>query len=107
MLIAILIPHRDVIIDEGVYLYAGKLVSEGKIPYIDFAHVQGPLFPIFYGLLNILFGQDIYTNRIITTIFGLSGLFFGGLIAKKLGGKTAESVYFLFCIIYLASISVL
>ncbi|MEW6555770.1 MAG: hypothetical protein AB1349_00270 [Elusimicrobiota bacterium] len=98
ILMVVLISHRAVIIDEGVYLYAGKLVSEGKIPYLDFAHVQGPLFPVFYGLLNIVFGQDIYINRIVTTLFGLSGLIFGGLIAKKLGGKTAESIYFLFCI---------
>ena len=31
--------------DEGWYLYASRLVSEGKAPYIDFASTQGPVMP--------------------------------------------------------------
>ncbi|MBI5573689.1 MAG: hypothetical protein HY919_03945 [Elusimicrobia bacterium] len=94
----LLIFHREVVIDEGVYLYAGKLVSEGKIPYLDFAHVQGPLFPFFYGIINLLIGSDIFINRIITAFFGFCGLIFAGLIVRKIGGNIAAIIFFLFCL---------
>ncbi len=34
--------------DEGWYLYAARLASEGRVPYLDFAFTQGPLFPRIY-----------------------------------------------------------
>lgn len=97
-ILLVLVFYRDVSVDEGVYLYAGKLVAGGKIPYVDFAHVQGPLFPLFYGMMNVLVGQDICINRIVTAIFGAGGLIFAGLIAKKLGGFGAWLIYLLLLI---------
>ena len=35
--------------DEGWYLYAGKLVYQGWMPYHDFAYTQTPLLPYIYG----------------------------------------------------------
>lgn len=35
--------------DEGWYLYAARLVAEGKLPYRDFAFTQGPMLPLVYG----------------------------------------------------------
>ena len=32
--------------DEGWYLYAANLVSEGKMLYRDFFYTQGPLLPL-------------------------------------------------------------
>lgn len=34
--------------DEGWYLYAANLVSQGKMPYRDFFYTQGPLLPLVY-----------------------------------------------------------
>ena len=34
--------------DEGWYLYAARLVSEGKTPYRDFFYTQAPVMPIVY-----------------------------------------------------------
>ncbi|MFO7869969.1 MAG: hypothetical protein R6V03_00865 [Kiritimatiellia bacterium] len=34
--------------DEGWYLYSGRLVSEGKLPFIDFASTQGPVTAFVY-----------------------------------------------------------
>ena len=31
--------------DEGWYLYAARLVGEGKLPYRDFFFTQGPVLP--------------------------------------------------------------
>ncbi|MDO8735252.1 MAG: hypothetical protein Q7K21_08870, partial [Elusimicrobiota bacterium] len=97
--------HRDVVIDEGIYLYAGKLVAAGKIPYIDFVHSQGPFFPVIYGIFNLVFGQDIYTNRIITAILSLLGLIFLGKVAKNIGGSKTELVYYLFCVTSIYSLT--
>ncbi|MCO5044608.1 MAG: hypothetical protein M9935_04925 [Kiritimatiellae bacterium] len=36
--------------DEGWYLYAARLVSEGQLPFRDFAFTQGPMLPLVYGL---------------------------------------------------------
>ena len=40
--------------DEGWYLYAARLVSEGKVPYRDFAYPQAPLMPYIYAVANPL-----------------------------------------------------
>lgn len=34
--------------DEGWYLYAARMVREGRLPYLDFAFTQGPLMPLVY-----------------------------------------------------------
>ena len=40
--------------DEGWYLYAARLVSEGQILYRDFAFTQAPLLPLAYSLVQPL-----------------------------------------------------
>ncbi|MDD2455658.1 MAG: hypothetical protein PHE10_04930, partial [Kiritimatiellae bacterium] len=37
--------------DEGWYLYAARMVSEGKRPNRDSFFTQGPVMPLRYGLL--------------------------------------------------------
>ena len=41
--------------DEGWYLYAARLVGEGKLPYRDFFFTQGPVLPFIYSVLPVLF----------------------------------------------------
>ncbi len=36
--------------DEGWYLYAGRLVAQGKRPFLDFASTQGPVMAYVYAL---------------------------------------------------------
>ena len=36
--------------DEGWYLLAARNVSDGKLPYRDFAFTQGPMLPVVYSL---------------------------------------------------------
>lgn len=38
--------------DEGWYLYAALLCSEGMLPYRDFAFTQGPVMPYVYALIH-------------------------------------------------------
>lgn len=61
--------------DEGWYLYAARLVSEGRLPYVDFATTQGPVMPFVYAL-----GQPL------VDAFGLAG---GRLFTAVLGFATA------------------
>ena len=58
--------------DEGWYLYAGRMVAEGQLPFIDFASTQGPFMAFFYAAvwpLVKLFG--LLGGRIVTAILGL------------------------------------
>ena len=58
--------------DEGWYLYAGRMVAEGQLPFIDFASTQGPFMAFVYAavwpLVN-LFG--LLGGRIFTSLLGL------------------------------------
>ena len=62
--------------DEGWYLYAAQLVSNGKLPYRDFFFTQGPTLPFVYSSLTWIWGQGspfsgLLGGRIVTFMFGL------------------------------------
>ncbi len=76
--------------DEGWYLYAGKLVYQGNIPYSDFSYTQTPLLPYIYGGLQKLFGTSLLLGRITTGIFGLVALVLTMAVAKILSGERAS-----------------
>ena len=62
-----LIPHRD----SGVFLYIGKGILDGKIPYLDFWDHKGPL--IYYiNALGLYFIQDSYWGVWFVELFSLS-----------------------------------
>src|SRR4051794_31104925 len=42
--------------DEGTYIYAGKLLAHGQIPYRDFLLTHPPLVVLFTGAVVWLFG---------------------------------------------------
>ncbi len=73
--------------DEGWYLYASKLVYDGKIPYIDFSYTQPPLFPYIYGIPQHLFGPSLYVGRLTSLFFGVFTLMVTMKVAEKFGGK--------------------
>ncbi|MBN2302325.1 MAG: hypothetical protein JXN60_07420 [Lentisphaerae bacterium] len=59
--------------DEGWYLYAARLVSEGKLPYIDFANTQGPLMPIVYAVAHPLVNAlGLAGGRLFTALQGFA-----------------------------------
>lgn len=78
--------------DEGWYLYAGRLVYEGQVPYRDFSYTQTPLLPYIYGTLQKLFGTSLLLGRVATALFGLLALLFSMAAAKSLAGKRASIV---------------
>lgn len=73
----------NVIGDDQVYYYMGKLVAEGFTPYKDFFYAHPPLQLMLYGLFFKVFPYHFYTLKIIfifLTIVNASLLF---LLAKK------------------------
>lgn len=90
---------RQVNLDEGWYLWASKLVYEGKLLYRDFAYTQTPVLPYVYGLFQRLFGEGLYQGRALT--LGLSLVTFGlsAATAQRLAGPWGA----LFCLALLAT----
>ena len=78
--------------DEGWYLYAGKLVYQGKILYSDFSYTQVPLLPYVYGLPQLFFGASLYLGRITSLLLGIMTLFLSIVISNRLAGKLAAVI---------------
>lgn len=58
--------------DEGWYLYAAGQVAQGRLPYLDFAFTQGPVFPLFYALAQPLVEiWGVAGGRFFTAVLGL------------------------------------
>lgn len=71
--------------DEGWYLYAARMVSQGKLPYIDFASTQGPVMPFVYVLAQPLVRlSGVAGGRLFTALLGLIGVVITSLLAARL-----------------------
>lgn len=75
--------------DEGWYLYAANLVSEGKMLYRDFFYTQGPLLPVVYSPFNFIWNSfGLAGARVFTAIFGIAGILIFVMMAERLVEKT-------------------
>jgi 4-amino-4-deoxy-L-arabinose transferase-like glycosyltransferase len=72
--------------DELSYLYAVKMVLEGKILYKDFFYIQLPLLPYLYGFFLKFFGVSLLTGRMVSIIFSTGTVILSISIAKRIGG---------------------
>ena len=79
--------------DEGWYLYASRLVYEGKIPYRDFPYFQMPLLPYIYGLPQLLFGPSLLVGRLTSFALSLITVGVGMRLARRLGGRMAAVLF--------------
>lgn len=71
--------------DEGWYLYAARLFSEGVYPYRDFFFTQGPVMPAVYGLLTPLWSPfGVLGGRVCTALLGLLTAFCAAGLAARL-----------------------
>jgi len=78
--------------DEGWYLYAARLVSQGKLPYVDFASTQGPVMPFVYALAEPLAaGWGVAGGRLFTFLLGLACAFGAAGLAASLVGPRGKS----------------
>ncbi len=71
--------------DEGWYLYAARLVAEGRHPYVDFATTQGPVMPHVYALANPLIARwGVAGGRAFTAVLGLLAAATASLLAWRI-----------------------
>jgi 4-amino-4-deoxy-L-arabinose transferase-like glycosyltransferase len=84
--------------DEGTYLYAGKLVSSGQVPYRDFLLTHPPVIAYLAGLWVAVFGSGVMPARIgyailvLASTLPLSALT-RTLTGSRLAGLLAMSSY--------------
>ena len=79
--------HGNLNQDEGWYLYAAKMVSEGARPYADFAFTQGPVLPYIYGLLHpVIDAWGVAGGRLLTAWFGV----LAGVLAAATAARMTE-----------------
>ena len=83
--------------DEGWYLYAAKLVTQGQRPYLDFAYVQPPLLPYVYGLLGGY--HSMQAGRTVSLFCGALAVLLVGLGARRAGpvGMVLGAALLAFC----------
>lgn len=60
---------RNIDGDEGLYLEAARLVSQGKTLYFDFFYQQMPLLPYLYSFWMKIFGFDFFIGRYLSALF--------------------------------------
>ncbi len=71
--------------DEGWYLYAANMVSEGRVPYRDFFFTQGPVMPLVYSTFAVLWKAfGLLGGRILTLSIGCVGIIFLVVLSRRL-----------------------
>ena len=74
--------------DEGWYLYAANLVSEGQLPYRDFFFTQGPVMPYVYSVFaGIWRDYGLLGARIFNLLIGFMGIVFACGLAQRLAKR--------------------
>ncbi len=78
--------------DEGWYLYAAQLVSEGQTPYRDFFYTQAPVMPILYSAFAWVWnGFGLLGARILTVLLGVAGIAIFCALAARLAPEGRRS----------------
>ena len=88
--------------DEGWYLYAARLVSEGKTPYRDFFYTQAPVMPIVYSAFTSIWNAfGLLGARIFTMLLGAAGIAFFCALAARLAapGRRGDSALVVFLLL--------
>lgn len=88
--------------DEGWYLYAANLVSEGKMLYRDFFYTQGPLMPLVYSPFKFIWNSfGLVGARAFTSFLGFAGIAVAVLTAAQLlpGNRSRSAKLMVFALL--------
>lgn len=89
--------------DEGWYLNAAKLMTEGQMPYRDFAFTQAPMLPLVYSWAYGWVGHfGLLGGRLVTWAFGALGLLCALWLAMRAGPRSAQRLTGGLCVILVA-----
>lgn len=79
--------------DEGWYLYGARLVSEGQVPYRDFAFSQGPVMAYTYALAAPLVkAQGLLGGRLFTIFLAVLALAIAAFTAYRISPKPLREI---------------
>jgi 4-amino-4-deoxy-L-arabinose transferase-like glycosyltransferase len=88
-------------VDENVYFYMGKLVSEGKMPYRDFFFAHPPLQVFVNAAIFKLFGFKLFLLKAVPLITtAISAVFVYKIMRKRFGASEALIAMVLFLFSY-------
>lgn len=79
--------------DEGVYLYAGKLMTEGFMPYRDFFLSHLPYYIFLQGLILKILDYNFIIYRLLYCLWCTSSIFPLFYLAKFISGKRAAAIF--------------
>lgn len=79
-------------LDGGYYVSAGNGVVQGKLPYRDFFFPQGPIYPYFYGVIELITGSSVQSARFISLILSILIFFILVRMLLKHGSYDAASI---------------
>ena len=89
--------------DEGWYLHAAKQMTEGRMPYRDFAFTQPPMLPLVYSWAYPWVGRfGLLGGRALTWILGAMGTLSAVWLAMRAGPRTAQRLTAGLCFILIA-----
>jgi len=84
--------------DEGFYVMAAKLVTQGKVPYLDFFYPQMPLLPYLHALPVKLGGPTWPAVRVLSALLAsLLGLLIWRHVLDHFGKFPALLSLVLYC----------
>ncbi len=87
--------------DEHIYLYQAKLVSEGTVPYSDFAMAHPPLQTVFTAIIFKIFGYHFLLGRLLPVLWCLcGGLILGVMVFRELGALASIASTTLYLLSY-------
>ncbi|MBL7923204.1 MAG: hypothetical protein JNL88_03310 [Bacteroidia bacterium] len=87
--------------DEYIYIYQGKLIAEGLVPYKDFSMAHPPLQALFTAGLIKVFGYDFLVFRMLGTFWALlAGIVLGFVVKREWGSVAAVSSSALYLLAY-------
>lgn len=79
--------------DEGWYLLAARSVSEGRLPYRDYAFTQGPMLPLVYSTATPLVAKfGVAGGRIFSAWLGLAAALFATYLAGRIAPTRHQHV---------------
>jgi hypothetical protein len=86
--------------DEGWYLYAARMVSEGNLPYRDFAFTQAPLMAYAYAVAYPLVeAGGVLGGRIFTAALGLAALALAVYLARQMARRSGRDPFWPGCMV--------
>lgn len=89
--------------DEGWYLNAAKLLTEGRVPYRDFAFTQAPMLPLVYSwMFNWVGHYGLLGGRVVTALLGALGTLLAVWLAMRTGPRQVQRLTGGLCLILIA-----